>query len=52
MHVNVLDLTYHICFLLIAVERLEKIMKGIDPDDEMDEDNEMEDEDGGQEEYY
>ena len=35
-----------------GLERLEKIMRGVDPDDEMDEDGEMDDEDGGQEEYY
>jgi len=34
-----------------GLERLEKIMRGVDPDEEMDEDGEIEDEDGGQE-YY
>mmetsp|Transcript_39327 Transcript_39327/g.82222 ORF Transcript_39327/g.82222 Transcript_39327/m.82222 type:complete len:341 (-) Transcript_39327:170-1192(-) len=34
-----------------GLERLEKIMRGVDPDEEMDGDGEIEDEDGGQE-YY
>jgi len=35
-----------------GLERLEKIMRGVDPDDEMDEEGEVDDEDAGQEEYY
>ena len=34
-----------------GLERLEKIMRGVDPDEEMDEDGEIEEEDAGQE-YY
>ena len=34
-----------------GLERLEKIMRGVNPDEEMDEDGEVDEEDGGQE-YY
>lgn len=36
-----------------GLERLEKIMRGVDPDEEMDEDGEIDEEEAGQaEEYY
>lgn len=35
-----------------GLERLEKIMRGVDPDEEMDEDGEEEEDNAGQEDYY